>query len=141
MKTNMKSSVAIALFGVLLLGACQKGGEAVEAQEVASQTAGNLRIVLLSNSGDLVRGENRFTLAFRSVADDQPIDVGAVTVGSSMAMPGMAPMIAPIELQSAGGVGQYAVTGEFGMSGEWPFEIRWDGPAGQGSTSFRVNVR
>jgi hypothetical protein len=141
MRTNLKSSIVIAVFGVLLLGACQNGVEAVELQEVASQTAGDIRIVLLSDSGDLVRGGNRFTLAFRSAADDQPLDAGAVTVSSSMAMPGMAPMVAPIELQGAGEVGRYAVTGDFEMSGEWQFDVRWDGPAGQGSASFRVNVR
>jgi hypothetical protein len=44
-------------------------------------------------------------------------------------------------LQGAGEVGRYAVTGDFEMSGEWQFDVRWDGPAGQGSASFRVNVR
>lgn len=141
MKTNLKSSIAIAALAALLLGACQNGGEAVALQEVASQTAGDIRIVLLSDSGDLVRGGNRFALAFRSAADNQPIDAGTVSVSSSMAMPGMAPMVARIELQSAGEVGQYAMTGDFGMSGEWQFDVRWDGPAGQGDTAFRVNVR
>jgi hypothetical protein len=133
--------VTAALLGALLLGACQNGGEAVELQEIASQTSGDVRIVLLSDSGNLVRGDNRFTLAFRSAADDQPIDVGAVTAGSSMAMPGMAPMVASIEVQPAAGVGRYALTGEFDMSGEWQFETRWNGPQGQGNASFRINVR
>jgi hypothetical protein len=141
MRTNLKSSIVIAVCGALLLAACQNGGQAVELQEVASQTAGDIRIVLLSESGDLVRGGNGFTLAFRSAADEQPFDAGDVTVSSSMAMPGMAPMVAPIELQGAGEVGRYTVTGDFAMSGEWQFDVRWDGPASQGNTSFRVNVR
>ena len=141
MRTKLKLSIAAAAFGVLLLSACQNGGETVALQEVASQTAGDIRIVLLSDSGDLVRGGNRFALAFRSAADDQPLDAGTVSVSSSMAMPGMAPMVAPIELQSTGEVGRYALTGEFAMSGEWQFDVRWDGPAGQGNTALRVNVR
>jgi len=141
MKTNIKIYITTALFGALLLGACQSGGEAVETHEIASQVAGDVRVVLLGGADGLAQGNNRFTVAFRSAADDQPVDAGTVTVGSSMAMPGMAPMIAPIELQPTGEMGQYALSGEFDMSGAWQFEIRWNGPVGQGSTSFRVNVR
>ncbi len=54
-----------------------------------------------------------------------------------MAMPGMAPMTAPIELEPAGSLGQYVAKGDFPMSGAWKFEVRWDGPAGRGSTSVQ----
>jgi hypothetical protein len=69
------------------------------------------------------------------------VDVSTVTVGSSMAMPGMAPMTAPIELEPAGSTGQYSAKGDFVMSGSYKFELRWDGPAGRGTTSFNTNVR
>ena len=62
-------------------------------------------------------------------------------MSSAMAMPGMAPMTAPIELEPAGTKGQYAAKGDFAMSGAWKFEVRWDGPAGKGSASFNTNVR
>ena len=126
----------------MLLGACTGAPVAVaENKEIQTQRAGDLVIALLNEKGELAQGQNRFVIAFRSAANNQPVDVGTVTLGSSMTMPGMAPMLASIELQPAGETGQYAVTGDFGMSGAWRFEVRWDGPAGQGSTSFSSNVR
>ncbi len=107
---------------------------------IATQKANNLVISLDNEHGELAQGQNRFVIRFRS-SSGQPVDVGKVTVSSSMAMPGMAPMVAPIELKSAGETGAYDLTGDFGMSGAWKFEIRWDGPAGQGTTSFSTNVR
>ncbi|MGH9673302.1 MAG: FixH family protein [Bryobacteraceae bacterium] len=132
----MKMSVAV--LAALLPGACHSGGGS-EMKEVASQNAGDLSVALLSESGDLKQGQNRFRIAF--TRGSQPVDVGTVTVSSSMAMPGMAPMVAPIELKSSGETGKYDLTGEFAMSGAWQFEVRWNGPAGQGSTSFNTNVR
>ena len=105
------------------------------------QRAKDLTIVLLNEKGDLAMGRNRFIIAFRSASDNQPVDVGTVTVGSSMAMPGMAPMTAPIELEPAGTPGQYVAKGDFPMSGAWKFDVRWNGPAGSGSASFNTNVR
>ena len=109
-------------------------------KQISVQKSGDLTIALQNESGELKMGQNRFVVSFRS-ASGQPVDAGKVTVSSSMAMPGMAPMVAPIELQSAGQVGAYSLTGDFAMSGAWKFEIRWDGPAGQGTTSFSTNVR
>ena len=136
---NTKTGVVAVLLGVLLLGACG-GKTAAPIKEIESHRAGNLNVVLLSETG-LAQGKNNFVIAFRSAEGDKPVDVGTVTVGSSMAMPGMAPMTAPVELRPTGETGKYSATGEFAMSGAWRFEVRWSGPAGQGSTSFNTNVR
>jgi len=109
-------------------------------KEIALQKSGDLVIALQNEAGELKQGQNKFVINFRSAAG-KPMDVGTVTVGSSMAMPGMAPMVAAIELKSAGRTGAYELTGDFGMSGAWMFDVRWSGPAGQGSTSFSTNVR
>jgi hypothetical protein len=50
-------------------------------------------------------------------------------------------MSAGIELSPAGETGKYAATGNFSMSGGWNFEVRWDGPAGQGKAPLSANVR
>ena len=99
------------------------------------------RDIALCEGRELAMGKNRFIVAFRSSATSQPVDAGTVTVGSSMAMPGMAPMTAPIELEPAGATGLYVAKGEFAMSGAWKFEVRWEGPAGKGSAIFNTNVR
>ena len=130
---------ALAL-AALVLGAC-KSTAVTETKEIQTQRTKDLTIVLLNEKGELAMGQNRFIIAFRSTSDNKPVDVGAVTVGSSMAMPGMAPMTAPVELEPAGTTGQYTAKSEFAMSGAWKFEVRWDGPAGRGSTSFNTNVR
>lgn len=130
---------ALAL-AALMLGGC-KSAAVAETKEIQTQRTKDLVIALLNEKGELVMGQNRFIIAFRSASNNQPIDVGTVTVGSSMAMPGMAPMTAPIELEPAGTAGQYTAKSDFAMSGAWKFEVRWDGPAGRGTASFNTNVR
>lgn len=139
-KLRIYIGFGILAFGALLLGAC-KSSVVAETKEIQSQRAQDLVIALLNEKGELTMGQNRFVVAFRSASNSQPADAGTVTLGSSMAMPGMAPMTAPIELEPAGTTGQYVAKGTFAMSGAWKFEIRWDGPAGRGTTSFNANVR
>ena len=142
MKTNLRIYAGLAALAsaALVLAAC-KSTVAPETKEIDSHRTNDLVISLSSEKGELSQGQNRFVIAFRSAAGNQPADVGTVVVSASMAMPGMAPMTAPIELESAGETGKYIAKGAFAMSGSWRFEARWDGPAGKGSTSFNSNVR
>jgi len=148
MKLNTKLALiaCAALVVALLTAGCGGGGSsssetsAQPRKEIASQKVGDLVVSLENTAGELAQGKNDFVVAFRS-ANGQPVDAGKVTVSSSMAMPGMAPMVAAIELQTAGQKGTYALSGDFKMSGAWKFEVRWDGPLGQGTTSFSANVR
>lgn len=130
---------ALAL-AALILGGCKTAAVA-ETKEIQTQRTADMVITLLNEKGELAMGQNRFIISFRSAANNQPVDVGMVTVGSSMAMPGMAPMTAPVELESAGSPGRYAAKSDFAMSGAWKFEVRWDGSAGRGATSFNTNIR
>ena len=125
---------------LVLLSACNSTPPTA-AKEIQTERTKDLTITLMSEKGELAMGQNRFIVAFRSAASNEPVDVGSVTVSSAMAMPGMAPMTAPIELEPAGSKGQYPAKGDFAMSGAWKFEVRWDGPAGKGSASFNTNVR
>ena len=125
---------------VLVLAGCASK-KAADVKEIESHRAQDLTISLLSEAGELNQGENRFLIAFRKADDNKPVDAGSVTVSASMAMPGMSPMTAPIELQPSGETGRYAIHGNFAMSGSWRFEVRWNGPVGQGSTTFTSSVR
>jgi hypothetical protein len=138
MKT--KCGLALLTLAALVLGAC-KSASAPPTKQIESHKAGDVVISLSNEKGELAQGQNSFVIAFRSANNNQPVDAGKVTVEASMSMPGMAPMTAPIELEPMGETGKYAVKGDFGMSGSWRFEVRWDGPAGRGSTSFNSNVR
>ena len=135
-------AICLGLVGLLSLGACGSAPPAaVAGKEIQTERTKDFAVSLLNEKGELAMGQNLFTVAFKSAANGQPVDVGTVTVGSSMAMPGMAPMTAPSELTPAGTTGQYAAKGEFSMSGAWKFEVRWDGPVGKGSVTFNTNVR
>ena len=134
---NIWSRIAAGVLGALVLASCESGASG-PMKEVTMQDAGGMHISLLSKSGELTQGSNQFQMKFSE--GTKAVDAGNVTVSSSMPMPGMAPMVAPIEL-TKGSTGEYSAQGVFGMSGSWRFDVQWDGPSGKGSTSFNASVR
>lgn len=144
MRTNLIRNLSVAALVLSAVAATGCGSASAPAttatKEITSQRAGDLTLFLQSESGELAQGQNRFVVAFRS-ADNQPVDPGKVTIGASMAMPGMAPMVAEMELKPSGTPGAFEASGDFKMSGAYVFEVRWDGPAGKGSSSFTTSVR
>ena len=87
MKTNLKLNLGLALLALagLLLAACKSSSRDVK--EIESHRANDLVISLLNETGDLTQGQNHFTIAFRSAATNKPVDVGRVSVNSTMQMP------------------------------------------------------
>jgi len=137
----MKTFHAIALTFIFAVAGCSGDKVNLSAlKPAASKSAGKLTIVLLNKSGELMQGQNEFVVQFK---DDQgqPADVGDVQIGSSMSMPSMAPMSGESELTPTGQPGIYKVTSNFAMSGAWHFTLSWNGPYGQGHTTFNSNVR
>ena len=108
---------------------------------IQTQKAKDLVITLMSESGQWVQGKNVFALEFTSAKDKQPVDAGKVTLSTSMAMPGMAPMIAGATVSPDKTPGRYLGTIQFPDSGARQVTVRWDGPAGKGSAKFSVPVR
>ena len=137
----MKTFYAIVLTLIFAVAGCSGDKVNLSAlKPAASKSAGKLTIVLLNKSGDLMQGQNEFVVQFK---DDQgqPADVGDVQIGSSMSMPSMAPMSGDSEITATGQTGIYKVTSNFAMSGAWHFTVSWNGPYGQGHTTFNSNVR
>ena len=137
----MKTAYAIVLTFIFAVAGCS--GDKVNLSSLkpaATRTVGKLTIVLLNKSGELMQGQNEFVVQFK---DDQgqPADVGDVQIGSSMSLPSMAPMSGDSELTRTGQTGIYKVTSNFAMSGAWHFTLTWNGPYGQGHTTFNSNVR
>jgi hypothetical protein len=128
------------IVAAMVLSACNSSN-APATKEIESHTSGDMVITLSNEKGELTQGQNTFYIAFRSASTNQPVDAGTIMLSASMTMPGMAPMVAPIEISPVGNPGQYMVKAEFGMSGSFGFELRWDGPVGRGSTSFHSSVR
>ena len=137
----MKSLYAILLTFIFAVAGCNGDKVNLSAlRPAATRTVGRLTIVLLNKSGELMQGQNEFVLQFK---DDQgqSADVGDVQIGSSMSMPSMAPMSGDSELTPTSQTGIYKVTSNFAMSGAWHFTLSWNGPYGQGHTTFNSNVR
>jgi hypothetical protein len=108
---------------------------------IQTQKAKDMTITLLSETGQWTQGKNTFVLEFTSAATKQPVDVGKVTLNTSMPMPGMAPMLAGATLSPEKGPGRYLGTIDFPDRGARQVTVAWDGLAGKGSTQFSVPVR
>jgi hypothetical protein len=111
---------------------------AAELKPIKTQKANELTVSVLSETGQWKPGKNSFVLEFTK--DKKPVDVGKVTLNTSMPMPGMAPMIAGATLEPEG-PGRYKGAVTFPDAGDRQVTVSWDGPAGKGSTRFPVPVR
>jgi len=113
---------------------------AAEVKPIHTQKTKDVVVTLANESGQWKQGKNDFVLAFESAEDKKPVDAGRVTLNTSMAMPGMAPMLAGATL-TGDGPGRYRGTIEFPDRGARQVTVTWDGPGGKGSTKFSVPVR
>ena len=114
---------------------------AADLKVVKSQKTKDVGVSVLSESGQWKVGKNEFVVAFTSAKDSSPVDVGKVTLNTSMPMPGMAPMVAGATLEPDATPGRYRGTISFPDRGDRQVTVGWDGPAGKGSTKFTVPVR
>ncbi len=128
---------------VIVLAMAVVFGAVAEAQEktIATQKAKDVVVTLKSESGQWKQGKNTFVLELTSAKDKTPVDAGKVTLGTSMSMPGMAPMVAGATLTPDKTPGRYIGTIQFPDTGARQVTVSWDGPAGKGSTKFSVPVR
>jgi hypothetical protein len=123
---------------VTLLAACG-GGNTGTLKELERAKSGALNVVLLSPGDAIKQGKGNFVLEFRD-ASGGLVDVGAVKVGASMPMSGMAPMFGDCVVMPSPTKGRYEVSSTLGMAGTWRLQITWDGPAGNGSASLPGTV-
>ena len=113
---------------------------ALRATVIQTVHAKDLDIVLLSETGVLRQGRNRFFVEFRRTGSPAPLDVGTARASANMPMPGMV-MSSGLRLQPTAVPGRYTATAEFGMAGMWHMSVEWDGPAGRGTASFQGGVQ
>ena len=132
----MNRVMTIAMSVLLLTTTVWSAEKAIQTQKVK-----DVVIALKSESGQWKAGKNSFALEFTSARDHQPVDPGTVSLSTSMAMTGMASMIAGATLKPDKTPGRYVGTIEFPDTGTRQVTVAWDGPAGKGSTKFSVPVR
>ena len=130
--------VALSLGILMMAGAL--AATAADMKPIHTQKTKDVTVALQNESGQWKEGKNTFVLEFTSAQDKKPVDVGKVSLSTSMAMPGMAPMLAGATL-TPDGPGRYRGTIEFPDRGARQLTVTWDGPAGKGSTRFSVPVR
>jgi hypothetical protein len=138
----MHKMITSVIVGLLLLSAGV--GNALwgaELKAIQTRKTKDVVVTLLNESGQWTQGKNTFVLEFTSPSNQQPVDVGKVALNTSMAMPGMAPMVADATLTPDKVPGRYLGTISFPDSGARQVTVTWDGPAGKGSTRFSVSVR
>jgi hypothetical protein len=108
-------------------------------KELQRVKSGPLDVVLLSPTDAIKQGKGAFVVEFRD-ASGALVDVGDVTVAASMPMTGMAPMFGDCVVTPSPTKGRYEVSSDLGMAGTWRVDIKWNGPAGQGSASLRATA-
>src|SRR5262245_42889183 len=133
--------IGIVLTGILLTGLLLGSGQGAEMKVIQTHKAKNIVVTLLSESGQWTQGKNSFVLELTSADAKQPVDVGNVTLSTSMPMPGMAPMLVGATLTPDKTPGRYLGTISFPDSGARQVTVAWDGPAGMDSAKFSVPVR
>jgi len=125
----------------MLVGGVVTLAGAGELKVIQAHKTQDLVVTISSESGQWTKGDNSFVLEFMSAKTRQPMDVGSASLSTSMTMPGMAPMLAGAILTPDKTPGRYAGTITFPDSGTRQVTVRWDGPAGKGSTKFSAPVR
>ncbi|HYE94086.1 MAG TPA: FixH family protein [Terriglobales bacterium] len=125
---------------VLWLVAFVSAADAADMKVIKTQKAKDVTVSLMNETGQWKQGANAVVLEFTSEKEKKPVDVGKVTLSTSMPMPGMAPMVAGASLQPKG-PGRYEGSISFPDRGDRQVTVSWDGPAGKGSTKFSVPVR
>jgi len=114
---------------------------AADLRVIQTQQAKDVVVTLKSETGQWKPGKNAFVLDFTSAATKQPMDMGKVSLSTSMGMPGMAPMVAGATVRPDKAPGRYLGAIEFPDAGTRQVAVTWDGPAGKGSARFSVSVR
>ncbi|MBS1806632.1 MAG: FixH family protein [Acidobacteria bacterium] len=122
---SMLTALAVVVLGITL-AACNNGSgsasnSGAELKQIAQQRVGDYVVTLLSESGQLKQGKNKYALEFRKAADNQLVDVGEVKLSSRMPMPGMSDMIGGASATPSGTPGRYMVESDFEMRGKWNF--------------------
>ena len=122
MKTkSILAALAVVVLGLTLAACSKSSSSGSELKQIAQQRVGDYVVSLLSDTGQLKQGKNKYALEFRKATDNQLVDVGEVKLSSRMPMPGMSDMIGGASATPSGTPGRYTVESDFEMRGKWNF--------------------
>jgi YtkA-like len=134
--------ITIALGVVLVIGAsCGTKTGSNSGKVIKTMPVENLTATLSNSTGQLKQGDQEVMLAFTD-SSGKPVDVGAVSLNFHMpAMGGMAAMNDAATFTTIGTPGSYRGKVNIGMAGEWQGQLAYEGPAGNGKTTFSVTAQ
>jgi len=89
--------------------------------------------------GQARKGPSELLIEFRD-ANDQLVDVGDVKMDANMNMPGMQ-MHSGATVERTKPAGQYRAKIKPDMAGDWMAKLSFQGPRGNGQTTFNLNVK
>ena len=122
MKTkSILAALAVVVLGLTLAACSKSSSSGSELKQIAQQRVGDYVVSLLSDTGQLKQGKNKYALEFRKATDNQLVDVGEVKLSSRMPMPGMSDMIGGASATPSSTPGRYTVESDFEMRGKWNF--------------------
>ncbi len=121
------AAVAVVALALVLTACGGSGDDTSNLKQIQQQRAGEYLVTLLSETGQLKQGPNKFVLEFRKASDNQLTDVGNVQLNSLMPMPGMAPMSGGASATPTGTPGRYQIESDFQMVGTWNFTVKFGG--------------
>ena len=127
--------------GIVLLSGIAAVANAADPKPIHTQKTKEAVITLANEAGQLKVGKNTVVLTFGDPSTGKALDVGTVAFETSMAMPGMAPMLTGATVTRDSTPGRYLATITFPDAGARQVTLRWDGPAGKGTARFSVSVR
>ena len=123
----------------MLTVACGRTPSTPPLIEVHRARSGEVEVVLFAPTDALKQTRNYCTLEFRAGADRHLVDVGTVTVQTTMTMQGE-PMTGATTDPKRVAIGRYTVEMVLAMTGTWGISIAWDGPEGKGAVTFPADV-
>jgi hypothetical protein len=104
----------------------------------ATQKVNDLTVTFIGPKGALQKGMNDVVIEFRD-ANGKLVDVGNVKLDLNMNMTSM-DMHSASDIGTTGTAGQYRAKIKADMAGEWTATLHYEGPRGNSSFSFTVNV-
>ena len=115
-------------------------GGAMSGAPFAMQKVKDLTVNFIHPNGQLQSAMNDILIEFRDSGSGELVDVGTVKFDLDMNMPGMV-MHSGATIVPTSTPGQYRAQVKPGMGGDWTATLHYEGPHGEGRTSFSVNVK
>ncbi len=138
-------AIVCALVAALLFAACgsktETGSKVPNGKTIKTVPVGNLTATLSNSTGQLKQGHQEVMLAFTD-SSGKLVDVGAVSLNFHMAQMGpMAEMNDATTFTTTGTPGIYHGKINIEVAGEWQGQLAYEGPAGNGKTTFTVTAQ